>query len=121
VGIDPTTKGKTADIIGNAESLSSFIRVSPDIIYADPPYTKQEAEDEYQIALVNGPKVVDECGIVLQPGGYLVWLDQRLPVFSNDRLHLVGLISYIRSTGNRFRCICIFQKPVKPLNTKIAV
>lgn len=111
VGIDPTGLGKTADIVGNAEALSSFLHFRPDIIYADPPYSRSEAEEEYGIALVNCPRVVDECGIVLQPGGFLVWLDQRLPVFSNDRLNLVGLISYIRSTGNRFRCVCLFQKP----------
>lgn len=111
VGIDPTGLGKTADIIGNAEALSSFLKIRPDVVYADPPYSNDEAEEDYQIALCNGPKVVDEVGIVLQPGGFLIWLDQRLPVFSNDRLRLVGLISYIRSTGNRFRCICIFQKP----------
>ena len=111
VGIDPTGLGKTADIVGNAENLSSFLPFHPDIIYADPPYSVSEAEDEYGIALVNGPRVVEECAIVLQPGGFLVWLDQRLPIFSNDRLRLVGVISYIRSTGNRFRCVCIFQKP----------
>ena len=111
VGIDPTTLGKTADIIGNAENLSSFLPFKPEVIYADPPYTKHEAEDEYQVSLVNGPRVVDECAIVLQPGGFLIWLDQRLPIFSNERLRLVGVISYIRSTGNRFRCVCLFQKP----------
>jgi len=111
VGIDPTGKGTTADIIGNAEALSSFLPFRPDVIYADPPYTKQEAEDEYQVSLINGPRVVSECARVLQPGGYLVWLDQRLPVFSNNEVNLVGVISYIRSTGNRFRCVCIFKKP----------
>lgn len=111
VGIDPTGKGTTADLVGNAEELSSFLPFNPDIIYADPPYTRQEAEEDYQISLVNGPRVLAECGNVLQPGGYVVWLDQRLPVFSNDLLRLVGLISYIRSTGNRFRVISIFQKP----------
>ena len=111
VGIDPTGKGKTADLVGNAENLSSFLPFKPDIIYSDPPYTKQEAEEDYQVSLVNGPRVLDECGIVLQPGGFVVWLDQRLPVFSNERLKLVGLISYIRSTGNRFRVVSIFQKP----------
>ncbi len=111
IGIDPTGKGKTADVVGNAEELSSFLTFKPDIIYADPPYTKQEAEEDYQISLVNGPRVLDECGLVLQPGGFVVWLDQRLPVFSNDRLRLVGIISYIRSTGNRYRAVSIFQKP----------
>ena len=111
VGIDPTGLGKTADIIGNAENLSSFLPFNPDVIYADPPYTRQEAEEDYQVSLVNGPRVVDECALVLQPGGFLIWLDQRLPVFSNERLRLVGVISYIRSRGNRFRCVCVFQKP----------
>jgi hypothetical protein len=110
VGIDPTGKGTTADIIGNAEQLSSFLPFRPDIIYADPPYSVEDC-DHYKIGLVNRAKVVDECGTILQPGGYLVWLDQALPVFSNKVLNLVGLISYIRSTGNRFRVVTIFKKP----------
>jgi hypothetical protein len=111
VGIDPSGKGTTADIVGDAEHLSAFLPFKPDIVYADPPYTNQEAEEDYQISLVNGPRVLDEVGIVLQPGGYLVWLDQRIPVFSNERLRLVGVITNIRSTGNRLRAAIIFQKP----------
>ena len=111
VGIDPTGQYKP-DIEGDAEQLSSFLPFKPDLIYADPPYTEQEAETKYQISLVNGPKVLSECAAVLQPGGFVVWLDTRLPVFSNDELSYVGCISYIRSTGNRFRCIALFQKPV---------
>ena len=109
VGKDPKYK---PDIEGDAEQLSSFLSFHPDLIYADPPYTRQEAEDEYQISLVNGPKVVSECAKILKPGGFLVWLDQRLPVFSNDEIRWVGCISYVRSTGNRFRCVCLFQKPL---------
>lgn len=120
VGIDPSGKGTTADIIGNAESLSSFLPFHPQIIYADPPYSVQEAKEEYKFeSLVNGSRVLDECGSVLQPGGYVVWLDQMLPVFSNKLLRLVGVISYVRSTGNRFRCICIFQKTTDENNSNI--
>jgi len=108
VGIDNTGKYKP-DIQGDAENLASFLPFKPDLIYADPPYSQEDAE-HYKIGLVNRPRVVEECATVLQPGGYLVWLDQVLPVFSNESLNLVGMIGYIRSTGNRFRCVSIFRK-----------
>ena len=120
VGLDPTGQYKY-DIEMDAEHLSSSMKVrdySPDIIYADPPYSIEDMQHYQNDNLVNRPKVVSECARVLQPGGYLVWLDQVLPVFSNSEIRLVGLISYIRSTGNRFRCICIFQKPLTIINTK---
>jgi ParB/RepB/Spo0J family partition protein len=110
VGCDPTGKYKS-DIEGNAEQLSSFLPFKPDLIYADPPYSEEDSE-HYKHAMVNRAKVVDECATVLQPGGFLVWLDQALPVFSNEHIRYVGCISYIRSTGNRFRCVCLFQKPL---------
>ena len=97
------------DIECNAEQLSSFLGFNPTIIMADPPYSKQDSEN-YAHCMVNRAKVVEECAIVLKPGGYLVWLDQALPVFSNETLRLVGVFSYIRSTANRFRCVVIFQK-----------
>jgi len=108
VGIDPTGTG-TPDIEGDAEHLSSFLPVHPDLIYADPPYSVEDSE-HYQKAMVNRPKVLSECAAVLRPGGWLVWLDQALPVFSNDVWKWRGCISYIRSTGNRFRCVNLFQR-----------
>lgn len=99
------------DVVANAEELATSLSFTPDLIYADPPYSIEDAQ-HYQTGLINRPKVVDECGSILQPGGYLVWLDQALPVFSGRLLRLVGLIGYIRSTGNRFRCVSIFWKPV---------
>jgi hypothetical protein len=97
------------DIECNAEQLSSYLGFNPTLIMADPPYSKQDSEN-YAHCMVNRAKVVEECAIVLKPGGYLIWLDQALPVFSNETLRLVGVISYIRSTANRFRCVVIFQK-----------
>jgi 16S rRNA G966 N2-methylase RsmD len=85
-------------------------KYAPDIIFADPPYSEEDMQHYKNEHLVNRPKVVSECAQVLQPGGFLIWLDQVLPVFANAEIRLVGLISYIRSTGNRFRCVCIFQK-----------
>lgn len=112
VGIDPTGKYKS-DFECDAHALSSYLPFKPDLIYADPPYSVEDSE-HYQNSMVNRAKVVDECGTVLQPGGFLVWQDQALPVFSNSKLRMVGAISYIRSTGNRFRVISIFQKQANP-------
>lgn len=109
VGIDYTGQHKS-DFECDAHKLSSFLPFKPDLIYADPPYSVEDA-DHYKSGDLNRAKVLEECGIVLQPGGYIVWQDQNLPIFSNSLLNLVGVISFIRSTGNRFRCVNIFHKP----------
>lgn len=111
VGMDPTGQYKS-DLEIDAEKLSTYLPFKPDLIYADPPYSKEDSE-HYAIGLVNRARVVEECALVLQPGGFLVWMDQALPIFSNERIKMVGCISYIRSTGNRFRCVVLFQKPIK--------
>lgn len=108
VGQDPTGQYKT-DYEVDAHQLSSFLPFKPSLIYADPPYSKEDSE-HYQNAMVNRPRIIEECSLVLTPGGYIVWMDQALPVFSNSRLQLVGGISYIRSTGNRFRVVSLFRK-----------
>lgn len=109
VGQDPTGQYKS-DLEIDAHKLSSFLRFKPSLIYADPPYSEEDSV-HYKNSMVNRPRIVEECGLVLRPGGWLIWLDQALPVFSNQLLNLVGCISYIRSTGNRFRVVCLFQKP----------
>lgn len=103
-------EGEKPDIVGNAEQLASFLPFKPDLVYADPPYSTEDAE-HYKTGMVNSGRVIKEVAVVLQRGGYLVWLDQALPVFSNEELRLVALIGYIRSTNNRFRCVSIFKKP----------
>lgn len=98
------------EFVCNAEQLSSYLPFRPSLILADPPY-EEAANNKYAICAVNRPKVVYECGMVLRPGGFLAWMDQAPPVFSNDLLRWVGSITYIRSTGNRFRVVTFFQKP----------
>jgi ParB-like nuclease domain len=99
------------DIECDAHNLSSKLPFKADLIYADPPYSVEDSE-HYQNSMVNRERVVQECALVLEPGGFLVWLDQALPIFSNNDLQLVGFISYIRSTGNRFRVVSLFRKPL---------
>ena len=53
--------------------------------FADPPYSIEDSE-HYANAMVDRKKVLSECAIVLRPGGYVVWIDQALPVFANEEL-----------------------------------
>lgn len=99
-----------ADIVGNAEQLGSYIdRDSFDLILADPPYSVEDAE-HYGAPMVSRNKVLTECAKVLEYGGFLVWLDQVLPMFRKDTLFLCGLIGIVRSTNHRFRVASIFRK-----------
>lgn len=99
-----------ADIAGDAHKLSEYFNTGAfDLILADPPYSAEDAE-HYGTAMVNRNKIVEQCEIVLASGGYLVWLDQVLPMFRKDILHLCGLIGIVRSTNHRFRVASIFRK-----------
>jgi hypothetical protein len=100
---------KGGDVVGNAEQLSVYFQEPFDLILADPPYSAEDA-NHYGLPMVNRNKVLKECVRLLQEGGYLVWLDQVLPMFSKDPLHLCGLIGMVRSTNHRFRVVSIFKK-----------
>lgn len=115
-----TDANNPPDIVCDAEKLSSGLGFEPFLIYADPPYSVEDSE-HYANSMVNRDRVVQECGIVLQQGGYLVWLDQALPLFSGEVFELVGSIGYVRSTGNRFRMITILRKHEKCKNTESIV
>jgi len=104
------------DVVGNAESLSSFFNQKFDLILADPPYTNEDA-NKYGNPMVNRNKVVKECTKILKVGGYLVWLDMVLPMYRKDTLKLIGTIGLIRSTNHRFRVVSIFQLIANPLTS----
>lgn len=106
VDINPELK---PDIVGDAEKLSEFLPFSPKLIIADPPYSEEDAK-HYGTCMVNRNKVVRECAKVLKPGGFLVWLDQVLPMYRRKELELVGTIGVIRSTNHRVRMVFIWQK-----------
>lgn len=97
------------DIECDAHELSSKLPFKCDLIYADPPYSVEDSE-HYQNSMVNRARVLDECAMVLNDNGMIVWIDQALPTFKNELLSFVGAIGYIRSTGNRFRSVSLFKK-----------
>lgn len=99
-----------ADVKGDAQELSKFFEPNTfDIIYADPPYSQLDAE-KYNTDMPNRFKVVKECYKVLKPGGYLVWLDEVLPMYRKDEFKRIGEIMITRSTNHRVRAVFIFEK-----------
>lgn len=103
-------KSLKPNVVGNAEELSlSFRKRSFDVILADPPYRDSDAE-KYGTKPPNKKKVVRECHALLKKHGYLVWLDEILPMYRKDMFNVVGFISVVRSTNHRFRMATIFQK-----------
>lgn len=102
-----------ADIAGDAHELGSYFdnKETFEIIYADPPYSVEDCE-HYGTAMVNRNKVVQECYKILKPNGFLVWLDQVLPMYCKDEFSIVGVIGMVKSTNHRFRVVTIFQKQI---------
>lgn len=83
------------------------------IIYADPPYSKSDAE-KYGTKMITRRLVVRECIRALRPRGFLIWLDEVYPQFSKAECRLTGHIAITRSTNHRERSAFIFQKHARP-------
>jgi len=108
-----------ADVVGDAHELSKYFQGQGfDLILADPPYTDEDA-GHYGSPMVNRNKVLAECAKVLEPGGFVVWLDQVLPIFRKDTFHLCGAIGIVRSTNHRFRVASIFRKLPLPAHANL--
>jgi hypothetical protein len=103
-------QGPNADVIGDAHELHErFAAESFDLIVADPPYSNEDA-DHYGVPMIQRNRVLAECAIILEAGGFLVWLDQVLPMFLKNTLRLCGTIGIVRSTNHRVRLASIFKK-----------
>lgn len=101
---------KDADVKGDAEELSRHFKARKfRLVYADPPYTTHDAR-LYGTPLVNKRKVFAECAKVTQKGGFLLWLDQSLPMHRKTEWRLVGLVGIVRSTNHKFRVVSIFER-----------
>ncbi len=107
IGLHPDAQ---FDVKGDAQELSEYFKPdSFDIIYADPPYSQKDA-DNYKCKMPNRFKVVKECYKVLKPGGFLVWLDEVLPMYRKKEFKRVGEIMITRSTNHRVRAVFIFER-----------
>jgi hypothetical protein len=98
------------DLVCEAEELPDRVMGRKvDLILADPPYSVEDAL-RYGVPMCNRNKVVKACARILEKGGYLVWLDQVLPMYRKDQFLHVGALGVVRSTNHRFRMISIFRR-----------
>lgn len=101
-----------ADVEGDVSHLEILMKTLHrkfDLILADPPYSVEDAE-HYGKPLISRNETLKQCREILEPGGFIGWLDQVLPMFRKDELHLCGLIGMVRSTNHRFRVVSIFRR-----------
>lgn len=99
------------DIVGDAECVNGYFVDPPlfSVIFADPPYDHNYVK--YGTEPVNKKKVVKSCADILKPGGFLVWLDTIIPIWSKaDGWRLRGTISIIQSTNHKVRVASILGR-----------
>ena len=107
-----------ADIQGDAHKLSSYFDNKKfDLILSDPPYSVEDCE-HYGCSMVKRNIVLKECYKILDDNGYIVWLDQVLPMFRKDELNMCGVIGMVKSTNHRFRVVTIFKKIIYQENNE---
>ncbi len=100
------------DVVGNANRLSEYFpNNSFDLIFADPPYSKEDAkkygtEKEYP----NKRIVLHQCYKIAREGCYLVWLDLSIPIYKKIEWEMVGSIALLTGTNRRIRIVSIFRK-----------
>ena len=88
-----------------------------DLILADPPYSAEDAA-KYGTPMIRRKVVLQECAAVLQPGGFLVWLDVEVPQWRKVDFRCVGMIGLITSAGHRGRFVSILERVARESEDK---
>jgi hypothetical protein len=97
-----------ADLAMDAAEVGDLMAAF-DLVLADPPYEGQHVR--YGTAPINRRKIVRACSGAVEPGGYLVWLDTVIPIWSkSDGWSLAGTIGLSQSTNHRVRCATILRR-----------
>lgn len=99
-----------AEILGDAEEIDSLVGpLTFDLVLADPPYNEAEAA-KYGTKMIGRATVLAAVHRILDPGGFLVWLDHVFPQYAKTDWHLRGLIGLVGSTNHKIRQVTIFEK-----------
>lgn len=103
------------DRVASIENLP-YMDDTFDLCVADPPYDRSDSE-RYGTPHPNKSKCLNELIRVAEPGGYIVWLDTRKPMYRKREVELACVIAIDRSTNHRIRGCWIFRK--HPLEYKL--
>jgi len=97
------------DICVKATELSSKITERTfDLILADPPY--EQNHKYYGTEKVNKRLVLHELAKVTISGGYLVWLDTRIPIYTKKEWKFFGIIGISTGTNRILRAAILFKR-----------
>ena len=98
------------DICCNVENLSEYVPNDHfDVALVDVPYSAEDAE-HYGTVMLSRKKVLAECNKILKKNGWVVWLDQVLPMFAKTEWSFSMAIGMIKSTNHRVRAVFGFKK-----------
>lgn len=106
VDINPANE---PDIVDDAQTLERVPIETFDLVLADPPYSVEDAE-RYRTSMIKRNVVMKKLGSRLQPGAYVVWLDQVLPMYRKVDFDIEAVIGMVKSTNHRFRVITVFRR-----------
>lgn len=88
-----------------------------DLVFADPPYSEQEAKDLYDLPYFNIVKVVNEMARVTRSGGHMILLHRLIPRnFPGDtqhfkRMRLAGVVGVYTIAGySNIRALTVWRK-----------
>ncbi len=95
------------DIVGNIEDLN--LHNVFDLAIVDPPYAKEDSL-RYGFPFPNKKKSFEKIIDSLVVGGFCVWLDCIMPMYTKRTVKFIGAIGIIRSTNHRFRVLTFFEK-----------
>ena len=98
------------DIVGDCHDIKALVGDRRfDLILADPPYSAEDAE-HYGKPMVSRAKMLRSCLDVCKPGGWIIWLDQVLPMHCKDQVDWALAIGMVKSTNHRVRGVFGFRK-----------
>jgi hypothetical protein len=99
------------DICCNVEEMSKYVKRKYKLALVDVPYSKEDAE-HYGTVMLSRKKTLAECWEVLEEGGWVIWLDQVLPMFAKRNWFWGIAIGMVKSTNHRVRAVFGFQKVI---------
>jgi hypothetical protein len=98
------------DIVGDCHDIAALVGPRRfDLVLMDIPYSVEDA-DHYGRPMVNRNRVLASALEVTRPGGWVVCLDQVLPMFSKATARLGMAIGMIKSTNHRVRGVFGFER-----------
>jgi SAM-dependent methyltransferase len=103
-------------VVANCEDLP-FPAASFDLVILDPPYSKEEARDLYELPYVHMGKALNEAARVLRPGGTMCLLHRVIPEcwrgMSKDfrQLQIIAIVGMFFATSNSsIRALTVWRK-----------